>query len=67
MSKRCTTCGDGLTFWDRVHGRFDHPQCWERGVVKLLAINNHPSVRSPKPNALLKLAQFFSRSARPHR
>lgn len=64
MNKHCTTCGKGLTFWDRVHGRFDHPKCWESGIIKLVSNNNQPKLRLSKPNVLFKLAQFFSRSAR---
>jgi len=63
MSKRCTTCGDGLTFWDCVLGRTDHPECWEKCIVKLPPNNNEAKLPLLKPDALLKVAQIFSRSA----
>ena len=64
MNKRCTTCGGGLTFWDQVRGRFDHPKCWERGLARLPPENHQPNPPLSNPTALLKLAQFFSRTDR---
>ena len=64
MSNRCTTCGDDLTFWDRVCGRFDHPSCWEGGIVKPVSKNGQAKVPLFNPTSLFKLAQILFRKVR---
>lgn len=64
MSNRCTACGNDLTFWDRMCGRFDHPECWDRCIVKPVSKNSQPKVRSLNPTLLFKLAQVFFRTFR---
>jgi hypothetical protein len=67
MRKRCTICGQGLRLWDRMQGRFDHPGCRERSIVKLPCDNNQPELPFLKPNAIFKFAQTFHQSARTSR
>jgi hypothetical protein len=67
MGKSCSICGDGLRFWDRVQGRFDHPECRERSVVKLPSDNKEPELPLWKLNALFKIARTFQQIARTSR
>jgi hypothetical protein len=62
MMKRCTACGKGLGFWDRIKSRIDHPECWESAIVKRPADNEQANLRLSKQNGLLKFAQILSPS-----
>jgi hypothetical protein len=64
MMRCCTTCGEGLRFWDRMKGRFDHPGCWQRNIVGPLPDDKHSDLPSWKLNVLFKLAQIFYPSDR---
>jgi len=64
VRKRCTICGEGLKYWDRMQGRFDHPGCRERTIVKPPCDNNQSEVPPSKLNALFKVSQLFYQSAR---
>ena len=65
MRKCCSTCGEGLGVLDVMQGRIDHPECWEKKIVRLLPDDKEIAPSSPNSNVVSKIAQIFNASARP--
>jgi hypothetical protein len=65
MRKCCSTCGEGLSVLDVMQGRIDHPECWEKKIVRLLPEDKEISPSSTSSNVASKIAQILSPNARP--
>jgi hypothetical protein len=64
MRKCCSTCGEGLSVLDVMQGRIDHPECWEKKIVRMLPDDKDSSRSGSNSNVGSKIVQILNPSAR---
>ena len=64
MRKCCSRCGESLNVLDVMQGRIDHPECWEKSIVRLLPDDKETAAPSQRSNVVAKIAHILNPTAR---